>query len=269
MISNNLLSDIIYYSFVLTMLALIMIISKYYFLQYSIKRYQKKHDCYLLCLTNVNTGFLKFMISFFDYHIVDISDDETFVKQMQKAYDFTNLHIILHTFGGAVCSADIITQEILNFRKKGIVNIYVPQYAYSAGTLIALAGTNLAMNSWSLLSPTDPQIDIEKERYSSNILRTLLNQKNNSIQISEHTFLKAQEAVKLHNDNINTLNKLLQLKQIEKQKIKKIISELGSGKHPHHKPFSIDHLIDLGLKIHFQVSYQIMDIFNTMEYLLF
>ena len=46
---------------------------------------------------------------------------------------------------------------------EGFINIYIPRYCYSGGSMVALCGDNIYMNNYSLLSPVDPQISFDDQ----------------------------------------------------------------------------------------------------------
>jgi ClpP class serine protease len=66
------------------------------------------------------------------------------------------LDLILHTPGGLVLAALQIARAI--DRHKGKVTVFVPHYAMSGGTLIALAADEIVMSEYAVLGPVDPQL---------------------------------------------------------------------------------------------------------------
>ena len=64
--------------------------------------------------------------------------------------------LILHTPGGLVLAALQIARAI--DRHKGKVTVFVPHYAMSGGTLIALAADEIIMSDHAVLGPVDPQL---------------------------------------------------------------------------------------------------------------
>lgn len=67
-----------------------------------------------------------------------------------------DVSVILDTRGGSIAAAEIIQKCFENHN--GDVDIYVPQKACSAGTMIALSGDNLFLGRNAYLTPFDPQI---------------------------------------------------------------------------------------------------------------
>jgi ClpP class serine protease len=66
------------------------------------------------------------------------------------------LDVVLHTPGGIVLAALQIARAIRE--RKGKVSVFVPHYAMSGGTLIALAADEIVMSKHAVLGPIDPQI---------------------------------------------------------------------------------------------------------------
>src|ERR1700719_895305 len=67
------------------------------------------------------------------------------------------LDIVLHTPGGLVVAALQIARVIRDHKAK--VTVFVPHYAMSGGTLIALAADEIVMCPHSVLGPVDPQLE--------------------------------------------------------------------------------------------------------------
>lgn len=84
------------------------------------------------------------------------SDANNFVTSLRKIDPQENLTVILNTPGGTVNAAEIIINAFRNHR--GRINVYVPFYACSAGTMIALAADKLYLGQNAHLGPFDPVI---------------------------------------------------------------------------------------------------------------
>ena len=68
---------------------------------------------------------------------IDVNDSEEALRAIQMTDDDVPLDIVLHTPGGLVLAAAQIARAIQGH--KGKVTVFVPHYAMSGGTLIALA----------------------------------------------------------------------------------------------------------------------------------
>src|SRR3982074_2970997 len=87
---------------------------------------------------------------------IDINDSEEVLRAIQMTDDDVPLDLVLHTPGGLVVAALQIAKAVRDHKAK--VTVFVPHYAMSGGTLIALAADEIVMCSHSVLGPIDPQI---------------------------------------------------------------------------------------------------------------
>src|SRR3979409_217143 len=87
---------------------------------------------------------------------IDINDSEEVLRAIQMTDDDIPLDIVLHTPGGLVLAALQIAQAVRGHAAK--VTVFVPHYAMSGGTLIALAADEIVMCKHSVLGPVDPQV---------------------------------------------------------------------------------------------------------------
>src|SRR5450759_4796268 len=87
---------------------------------------------------------------------IDINDSEEVLRAIQMTDNDVPLDIVLHTPGGLVLAATQIARAIGHH--KGKVTVFVPHYAMSGGTLIALAADEIVMCEHAVLGPVDPQL---------------------------------------------------------------------------------------------------------------
>ena len=66
------------------------------------------------------------------------------------------INLILHTSGGQVFHSILISKMLKNY--KGIINVYVPSYAMSGGSLLFFSGDNFYFNPSSCIGTIDPQV---------------------------------------------------------------------------------------------------------------
>lgn len=66
------------------------------------------------------------------------------------------LCVILTTPGGSLTPVQRMVDIFRHFYKE--VNFIIPDYAYSAGTILCMSGDNIMMNYYSVLGPIDPQV---------------------------------------------------------------------------------------------------------------
>ncbi|MGD8719405.1 MAG: ATP-dependent Clp protease proteolytic subunit [Candidatus Zixiibacteriota bacterium] len=87
---------------------------------------------------------------------IDINDSEDVMRAVRLTDDNVPIDFILHTPGGLILATDQIAQALLRHPAK--VTVFVPHYAMSGGTLIALAADEIVMAPNAVLGPIDPQI---------------------------------------------------------------------------------------------------------------
>src|SRR3984893_15115072 len=87
---------------------------------------------------------------------IDINDSEEVLRAIQMTDADVPLDLVLHTPGGLVLAALQIAKAVREHKAK--VTVFVPHYAMSGGTLIALAADEIVMCEHSVLGPIDPQL---------------------------------------------------------------------------------------------------------------
>ncbi|MFN3505767.1 MAG: SDH family Clp fold serine proteinase, partial [Caldimicrobium sp.] len=99
-------------------------------------------------------------MSFFGFPImryIDINDSEEVIRAIHFTDKDVPIDIILHTPGGLVLASLQIALAIKKHPAK--VTAFIPHYAMSGGTLIALACDEIVMDEHAVLGPVDPQIE--------------------------------------------------------------------------------------------------------------
>src|SRR6266436_4451916 len=87
---------------------------------------------------------------------INVNDSEEVLRAIHMTDADVPLDLVLHTPGGLVLAALQISRAIRGH--KGKVTVFVPHYAMSGGTLIALAADEIVMSRHAVLGPIDPQL---------------------------------------------------------------------------------------------------------------
>ena len=87
---------------------------------------------------------------------IDINDSEAVLRAIHLTDADVPLDLVLHTPGGLVLAALQIARALNTHKAK--VTVFVPHYAMSGGTLIALAADEIVLTPHAVLGPIDPQI---------------------------------------------------------------------------------------------------------------
>lgn len=107
-------------------------------------------------LLTIYGGFVDGMENLIKEIIEDLNKD---VKKNDK------LTIVLTTGGGSLTPVQKMVQIFRHFYKE--VNFIVPDYAYSAGTILCMSGDNIYMSYFSNLGPIDPQVSTKDGKFVS------------------------------------------------------------------------------------------------------
>ena len=82
---------------------------------------------------------------------IDIEDSEQLLRAIRLTPAGMPIDLVLHTPGGLVLASDQIAHALK--RHPGRVTVFVPHYAMSGGTLIALAADEIVMDADAVLGP--------------------------------------------------------------------------------------------------------------------
>ena len=86
-----------------------------------------------------------------------VRDEIEYLKEQDSTKN--TLVVILETTGGYI---EVVERIVSVFRRHFmVVNFVIPNYAYSAGTVLALSGDEIYMDYYSVLGPIDPQFQTE------------------------------------------------------------------------------------------------------------
>lgn len=100
------------------------------------------------------------------FRYINIGDAEELLRAVRMTPPDRPIDLILHTPDGLVLASEQIARALCNHPAK--VTVFVPHYAMSGGTLIALAADEIVMDPHAVLGPGDPQLG---EYRAASILR--------------------------------------------------------------------------------------------------
>ena len=198
-------------------------------------------------------SFLGFPIS----RYIDIEDSEQVLRAIRLTPDDMPIDIILHTPGGLVLAAEQIAHALV--RHQAPVTVFVPHYAMSGGTLIALAADEIVMDENAVLGPVDPQLG---QHPAASILR-VLDQKDLN-EIDDETLIMADIAQKALRQVNDTVQEILAANGIDGEKARQIADQLSTGVWTHDYPITCDEARDLGLSVSTEMPeevYTLMDLY--------
>ena len=94
---------------------------------------------------------------FINAHMFPPLDDEfrVVIEGLKEKYNSEHLIVMLQTNGGEMETVERLVAVMRQHYKS--VSFVIPNYAYSAGTVLALSGDKIYMDYYSVLGPIDPQ----------------------------------------------------------------------------------------------------------------
>ena len=186
---------------------------------------------------------------------IDIEDSEEVLRAIRLTPPDMPIDIVLHTPGGLVLAAEQITHALIYHKAK--VTVFVPHYAMSGGTMIALAANEIVMDFNSVLGPVDPQIG----QYPAASIIQAVKQKNIN-RVNDNTLILADMAGKAMKQVEDFITQVLEKKLPEKaQEIAKMLTE---GRWTHDYPITCHKLAEIGITINTDFPaeiYELMELY--------
>jgi ClpP class serine protease len=183
---------------------------------------------------------------------IDINDSEDVLRAIQMTDDEVPLDIVLHTPGGLVLAAMQIAWAIREH--KGKVTVFVPYYAMSGGTLIALSADEIVMSKYAVLGPIDPQLGQEP---AASLLAVI--EKKPIAKIDDATLIKADVGRKAIAQVKQAAIELLKRKMPE-DKADALAEKLSTGTWTHDYPIRATTAKDLGLPVSTDMSNDVLEL---------
>jgi ClpP class serine protease len=183
---------------------------------------------------------------------IDINDSEEVMRAIQMTDDDVPVDIILHTPGGLVLAALQIARALRGH--KGKVTAFVPHYAMSGGTLIALAADEIVMCRHSVLGPIDPQLGGSP---AASLLK-VVEQKPIS-EIDDKTLILADVGRKAIGQLKSAAGKLLD-RHLPAEKAELLAEKLSTGIWTHDYPITPDEARALGLPISTEMPDRVLEL---------
>jgi len=172
---------------------------------------------------------------------IDIHDSEEVIRAIKMTDKKVPIDLILHTPGGLVLAAEQIALALKNHPAK--VTVFIPHYAMSGGTMIALAADEIVMSENSVLGPVDPQLG---EYPAASVLKVL--SKKDINEIDDRTLILAdisEKAIKQVREFVYHLIK----DKMDPKKAKKLATILTEGRWTHDYPITFSEAKKLGLSV--------------------
>ena len=172
---------------------------------------------------------------------IDINDSEAVLRAIQLTAPNMPIDLILHTPGGLVLAAGQIAHALR--AHQGKITVFVPHYAMSGGTLIAMAADAIVMDENAVLGPVDPQLG----KWPAASILSVLEQKEPK-DIDDETLIRADISRKAISQVETTVQELLSVR-MSADHAKALAVQLASGTWTHDYPITAARARELGLPV--------------------
>jgi ClpP class serine protease len=189
---------------------------------------------------------------------INIDDSEAVLRAIRLTPDDRPIDLILHTPGGLVLASEQIARALLEHKAK--VTVFVPHYAMSGGTMIALAADEIVMDANAVLGPVDPQIGGAP---AASIIKAV--EQKPIERVSDTTLILADISRKAQAQVQAFVTELLtESKQLAPDRAAATGKALTEGRWTHDFPITTKVARELGLKVNTDMPkevYALMDLY--------
>jgi ClpP class serine protease len=175
------------------------------------------------------------------FRYIDIEDSEEVLRAIRLTDPQVPIDIVLHTPGGLLLAAEQIAFALKD--RSGKVTVFVPHYAMSGGTLLALAADEIVMDPHAVLGPVDPQLG----EYAAASILKVVEQKDRN-EIDDRTLILADVARKSITQ-VRQKVKALLVDRLGEEKADALADLLTRGEWTHDNPIMAQEAKGLGLNI--------------------
>ncbi len=187
---------------------------------------------------------------------INIEDSEEVLRAIKLTDPHIPIDLIIHTPGGLALAAKQIAMALKKHPAK--VTVFVPHYAMSGGTLIALAADEIVMDPNAVLGPVDPQLG---QYPAASILAAI--EKKKPAEVDDQTLILGDVARKAIQQLKKTVQEILEGKMPAEQ-AEKVADLLSRGTWTHDYPIMPEEARSFGLPISTEMPeeiYQFMNLF--------
>ncbi len=185
---------------------------------------------------------------------INIEDSEQILRAIRMTASDVPIDLIVHTPGGLVLAAEQIALALVRHEAK--VTVFVPHYAMSGGTLLALAADKIIMDENAVLGPVDPQIG----SYPAASILSVIERK--PIQhVDDNTLILADISKKALSQVRRTVLYILKEK-LKPEQAKELADVFTKGYFTHDYPLNAAKLEAMGLPVCFEMP---NEIYKLME----
>jgi len=181
---------------------------------------------------------------------IDVNDSEEVLRAIHLTDPAVPIDIVLHTPGGFVLASLQIARAI--HKHQGKVTAFVPHYAMSGGTLIALAADEIIMSEDAVIGPLDPQLG---QYPAASILKAVA--KKPVAKVDDVTLILADQAEKAMAQIRDSVRTLL-IGKCPQDKADELARRLSEGHWTHDHPITFEVAKSFGLPVRSDIPAEIL-----------
>ncbi len=187
---------------------------------------------------------------------ISIEDSEQVLRAIRLTPPGMAIDVVLHTPGGLVLASDQIAYALM--RHTGKVTVFVPHYAMSGGTLVALAADEIVMDADAVLGPVDPQLGQPPWGFwpAASILKALDTDNPNR---NDQTLILGDMARKAIDQVHQTVAELV-TPRLGPQAAESLAQTLSEGRWTHDYPIRLEEARQLGLPVSGEVPPEVYEL---------
>ncbi len=194
------------------------------------------------------------LLGFPIFRFIDINDSEEVIRAIHLTDPKVPLDLILHTPGGLVLASLQIARALS--KHPGKVTVFVPHYAMSGGTLLALAADEIVMSEFAVLGPVDPQVG---QMPAVSLLKAVA--KKSVDELEDQTLILSDQAEKAIAQVRESLKELL-LKNHDPEKSEELARLMVEGHWTHDFPITFETARSMGLPVSSAMPQEVLQLMN-------
>ncbi|RMD78534.1 MAG: hypothetical protein D6809_05620 [Gammaproteobacteria bacterium] len=183
---------------------------------------------------------------------ISVDDSEAVLRAIHLTDPETPVDLVLHTPGGLVLASLQIARALR--QRKGKVTVFVPHYAMSGGTLIALAADEIVMAPHAVLGPVDPQLG---ELPAASLLKAV--EQKEPKDLEDRTLVLADVARKAVDQVREAVEELLE-GRMPPERAREVARLMSTGTWTHDYPITYRHAKELGLPVSDQIPEAVLEL---------
>ncbi|MEA5571291.1 SDH family Clp fold serine proteinase [Calothrix sp. UHCC 0171] len=190
---------------------------------------------------------------------ITIEDSEQILRAIRLTPPDVPIDLILHTPGGLVLATEQIARALIRHTAK--VTVFVPHYAMSGGTMLALASDEIVMDANAVLGPVDPQLG---NFPAASIIKVV--EDKPIAEVDDQTLIMAdisRKAIQQVQRFVRTLLKdSIPKQKVLPENIEGIIDALTTGRVTHDYPITVEEATEMGLPVTVGLPRSIYDLMD-------